>query len=134
MRFMLRIAFWFGLVALLLPAFRTSDSSGGQAKPVDPLDAASAATATFSDVRGFCTRQPSACAVGAQVAAAAGEQAQAGVKLLYEFLSEKFASRNSTTAAGSAPRDTLTQSDLVPNWRAPGKGKDAPSKRAPSES
>ena len=55
MRFMLRIAFWFGLVALLLPAFRTSDSSGGQAKPVDPLDAASAATATFSDVRGFTT-------------------------------------------------------------------------------
>lgn len=128
MRFLLRIAFWFGLVLLLLPAGRSLDSSGGQTKAVDPLDAASAATATFSDMRDFCTRQPSACAVGAQVAAAAGQRAQVGAQMLYEFLSEKLASKESTSAAGSGPRSTLTQSDLVPNWRGPEKGRDAPHK------
>ncbi|MFZ1886044.1 MAG: DUF5330 domain-containing protein [Rhodoplanes sp.] len=137
MRFLLRIAFWFGLVLLLLPTSRSSDSSGEQTKAVDPLDAASAATATFSDMRQFCTRQPEACAVGAQVAAAAGQRAQVGAKMLYEFLSEKIVSAESDSAAGAAAkgsRDTLTHSDLVPNWRGPGKGKDAAQKRAPNES
>ncbi len=136
MRFLLRIAFWFGLVLLLLPTSRSPDSSGEQTKAVDPLDAASAATATFSDMRQFCTRQPEACAVGAQVAAAAGQRAQVGAKMLYEFLSEKIVSAESDSAAALAKgsRDTLTHSDLVPNWRGPGKGKDAAQKRAPSES
>jgi hypothetical protein len=126
MRFLLRIAFWFGLVLLLLPGGRSSDSSAGQTKAVDPLEAASAATATFSDVRDFCTRQPSACAVGAQVAAAAGQRAQVGVQMLYEFLSEKLAAKEPTGGAGSGSRNTLTQSDLAPNWRGPEKGRDAP--------
>ena len=136
MRFLLRCAFWFGLVLLLLPTGRSSDSTGEQAKAVNPLEAASAATATFSDMRQFCTRQPDACAVGAQVAATAGQRAQVGAKMLYEFLSEKLAPAESDSAAAPAKgsRDTLTHSDLVPNWRGPGKGKDTPHKRASNES
>lgn len=137
MRFLLRIAFWFGLVLLLLPTGRSSDSNNEQTKAVNPLEAASAATATFSDMSHFCTRQPEACAVGAQVAAAAGQQAQVGAKMLYQFLSEKLVSAELDSAAGAAAkssRDTLTHSDLVPNWRGPGKGKDAAQKRAPNES
>lgn len=136
MRFLLRIAFWFGLVLLLLPTSRSSDSNNEQTKAVNPLEAASAATATFSDMRQFCARQPEACAVGAQVAAAAGQQAQVGAKMLYQFLSEKLVSAESDSATGAAAkasRDTLTHSDLVPNWRGPGKGKDAPNRRTPSE-
>lgn len=136
MRFFLRIAFWLGLVLLFLPTGRSSNSNNEQTKAVDPLDAASAATATFSDMRQFCARQPDACAVGAQVAAAAGQRAQVGAKMLYEFLSEKLVSAESDNAASAAAkgsRDTLTQGDLMPNWRGPGKGKDAPNRRTPSE-
>jgi hypothetical protein len=132
MRFLLRIAFWFGLVLLLLPTSRSSDSNNEQAKAVNPLEAASAATATFSDMRQFCARQPEACAVGAQVATAAGQRAQVGAKMLYEFLSEKIVAADSDSVAKGS-RDTLTHSDLVPNWRGPGKAKDAPNQRTPSK-
>jgi hypothetical protein len=147
MRFLLRVAFWFGLVLLLLPTTRPSDSDERKAAPVDAVGAASAASATFSDMRQFCTRQPDACAVGAQVAAAAGQRAQVGAKMLYDFLSEKLASAESDSAAsgpgggrrevappGKGTRDTLTHGDLAPDWRGPGKSKDAPHKRAPNES
>jgi hypothetical protein len=96
----------------------------------------------------FCTRQPGACAVGAQVATAAGQRAQAGAKLLYEMLAEKIATADPASAE-SGPgggrreqlatpvkngRDTLTDRDLVPEWRGPGRSRDASQKRAPSES
>jgi hypothetical protein len=146
MRFLLRAAFWFGIVMLLLPAFRLSDSGKRDTAPVGAVDAASAATATFSDMLQFCARQPSACAVGAQVATAAGQRAQAGAKVLYEMLSEKIAAGDQD-AAISGPggrrevatpvksgRDTLTERDLVPEWRGPGRTKDAPHKRGPADS
>jgi hypothetical protein len=147
MRFLLRAAFWFGIVMLLLPAFRSSDSGGREAAPVGAVDAASAATATFSDMLQFCARQPSACAVGAQVAAAAGQRAQTGAKLLYEMLSEKIAAaesdaavtgpaagRSELPASAKSGRDTLTDRDLAPEWRGPGRSKDASHKRTPAES
>lgn len=147
MRFLLRAAFWFGLVMLLLPAVRSSGSGERDAAPVGALDAASAASATFSDMRQFCTRQPEACAVGAQVATAAGQRAQAGAKLLYELLSDQLATAESAgaaTAAGTdrresaapanASRGTLTGRDLAPDWRGPTRNKDAPQKRVPAES
>jgi Family of unknown function (DUF5330) len=147
MRFLLRTAFWFGIVMLLLPAFRSSDSGKRDTAPVGAVDAASAATATFSDMLQFCARQPSACAVGAQVAAAAGQRAQAGAKLLYAILSEKTAAGDQDAAISgpgggrrelAAPvkggRDTLTERDLVPEWRGPGRNKDASHKRGPADS
>lgn len=148
MRFLLRAAFWFGIVMLLLPAFRSPDSGRRETAPVGAVDAATAATATFSDMLQFCTRQPGACAVGAQVATAAGQRAQAGAKLLYEMLSEKIATADPESAVSSPGggrreqlaasvkngRDTLTDRDLAPEWRGPGRSKDASQKRTPSES
>lgn len=147
MRFLLRAAFWFGLVMLLLPAIRSSGSGEKDIAPVGALEAASAASATFSDMRQFCTRQPGACAVGAQVATAAGQQAQAGAKLLYEMLSDQLAAgepagvataagteRRESAAPANAPRGTLTGRDLLPEWRGPARTKDVPQKRAPAES
>ena len=144
MRFLLRAAFWFGLVLLLLPAGRSSDSDTRQTAPVGALAAASAATATFSDMRQFCARQPDACAVGAQVAVAAGQRAQTGAKMLFEFLNDKLVSTDwemSPTAAqregastGKGSGDTLTHGDLAPDWRGPGKAKEAPQKRGRNES
>jgi cytosine/adenosine deaminase-related metal-dependent hydrolase len=146
MRFLLRAAFWFGLVLLLLPAGRSSDSDARQNAAVAALDAASAATATFSDMRLFCTRQPDACAVGAQVATAAGQRAQVGAKMLYEFFSDKLAAesdgaatgaggaRRESVSPGKGVRDTLTHGDLTPDWRGPGTSKEPSQKRARNES
>jgi len=141
MFFLLRMAFWLGLVLILLP----TDSS--QREPatseVDTADAVSAASATVEDVRGFCRRQPGACTVGSQVATAIGYKAQAGAKMLYDLLTEALAPRETGSsgntngphsavkigpdkaAAHGTSQNTLTPTDLAPAWRGPSPRKDS---------
>ena len=85
MRFLLRMAFWLGVILVLLP------SGGSQPTPkaqVSATDAVSAAKAAVVDMRQFCERQPEVCVVGSQAAVTIGQRAQAGAKMLYEFLNE----------------------------------------------
>ena len=138
MFFLLRTAFWLGLVLVLLPIGAGQRSpSGGE---VSATEAISAASATVGDLRGFCERQPDACTVGSQVATAIGYRAQAGAKMLYEALNEAMAPRetgsiatrkNGTksplekSGAERASQSTLTPADLAPAWRGPAPRKDA---------
>ena len=131
MFFLLRMAFWLGLVLILLPS---TSSERAPASAVGPSQAISAASATMGDLRQFCDRQPDACTVGSQVATQLGYRAQAGAKTLYEFLTEALAPKETgsfanagipgKSAAGNpfmekASQNTLTPADLVPVWRAP---------------
>jgi hypothetical protein len=121
----------------LLPTGSAQQAAPG-GKVFAASDAVSAASATVADLRGFCGRQPGACTVGAQVATAIGYKAQAGAKMLYDFLNEALAPRETGgISAGAAhhddagrlatdrvlpdkaPQDTLTQADLVTPWRKP---------------
>jgi hypothetical protein len=136
MRFLLRTAFWLGIVLLLLPSLGAMSGSGTPKAPaIGAADAASAAFATVSDLRQFCTRQPDACAIGAQVGIALGQKAQAGAKMLYEFLSETLASTETDTAArekaaaAKGSQHTLSQGDLAPEWRGTAKPRDAQTRR-----
>jgi hypothetical protein len=88
MRFLLRMAFWLGLVAVLLPRDGTAPPSSAQ---ISALDAMSAATATVGDMRQFCERQPDACNVGSQAAVVLEDRAKAGAKRLYDMLNERLA-------------------------------------------
>jgi hypothetical protein len=141
MFFLLRMAFWLGVVLVLLPSGSTS--RGPSVSDVGAANAISAASATVSDLRGFCSRQPDACTVGSQVATALGYKAQAGAKMLYEVLTEALAPRETGSVAGGTTReaaaksgsdnspsdrgsqDTLTSTDLIPAWRGPQPRKDA---------
>jgi hypothetical protein len=87
MFFLLRMAFWLGLVLVLLPRDKAPDSDKGP--QVSASEAVLAATAAVSDMSQFCTRQPAACAVGGQAASVVGERAQAGAKKVYEMLTER---------------------------------------------
>jgi Family of unknown function (DUF5330) len=140
MFFLLRMTFWLGLVLVLLP------SSAGQRGPagaeVSASEAISAASATVGDLRGFCGRQPGACAIGSELATAIGYKAQAGAKMLYEMLSEALAPRETGSLADGSARPaaakaaaekavvernsqtTLTPADLAPAWRGPAPRKD----------
>jgi hypothetical protein len=127
MRFLLRMAFWLTIVLVLLP------SGGSQPTPnvnMSALDAMSAAKATVTDMRSFCERQPDACAVGSQAAVAIGHRAQAGAKMLYEYLNEHLGPNDTGTVAsagtGKVPlppvrpsQQTLSPADLGPAWRGP---------------
>jgi hypothetical protein len=131
MFFLVRCAFWICLVLALLPSGGSQPSSKDAS--LNPFDALSAAGAAVSDATQFCDRQPEACEVGGKAAAAFGQRAQAGAKLLYEFLSDKIP----PTETGSIPKGpkalpsqhTLKPSDIVPEWRGPPARSEVASKR-----
>jgi len=124
MFFLLRMAFWLGVVCVLLPSGTKSTSQDAK---IDATQAVTLASAAVSDMRGFCDRQPDACKVGGKVAVAIGYKAEAGARTIYDFITTKL---SETSAIGdkaaakivpvSAPgQGTLTASDLQPAWHAP---------------
>ncbi len=125
MFFLIRTAFWLSIVIMLLPtpaSIKPPESSVGAAQAV------SAASATVSDMRQFCARQPDACEVGAQALTQFGHKAQASAKWLYEFLSEKLGTEQTASIAREpkptmvdldASQNTLTAADATPAWRGP---------------
>ncbi|MEX0752400.1 MAG: DUF5330 domain-containing protein [Xanthobacteraceae bacterium] len=125
MMFLIRVAFWLSVVIILLPAGSQQPKAGPH---IDTADAISAAGAAVADMRQFCARQPGACAVGAQAAVSFGYKAQAGAKMLYEFLTDSLAPVETgaitTASVGKyvSPgmfQNTLRPSDLTAAWRGP---------------
>jgi hypothetical protein len=127
MRFLLRMAFWLGVVLVVLP------SAGSQPAPTMPVgtnEAMSAAKAAVTDMRQFCERQAGACGIGSQAAVAIGHRARAGAKMLYEFLNEQLGpNETGSVTAARAPalplQNTLTAQDLAPAWRGSQPRRDA---------
>ena len=136
MFFLLRMAFWLGLVLVLLP--------------IGPHSAARRAgqrhRGHFGGLRhrrrsaAVLRASARACTVGSQVATAIGYRAQAGAKMLYDVLSERWrratparsptgderqpAKRRWKSPAQRPSQSTLTPADLAPAWRGPAPRKD----------
>jgi hypothetical protein len=125
MFFLLRMAFWLGLVLVLLPRDKTPELD--KQPQLGASEAVSAATAAVSDMSQFCKRQPTACEVGGQAATVIGQRAQAGARKLYQIITDKRAPDHTGSIGGisnkgpSANRatlpDTLTTDDLRAEWR-----------------
>jgi hypothetical protein len=134
MFFLLRMAFWLGLVLVLLPREKTPESD--KVPQIGASEAISAATAAASDMGQFCKRQPAACEVGGQAATAIGQRAQDGARQLYKIITKpdhpsvpdkKPDHTSSIGTAGDAeavvvnapPADALTDDDMAIEWRPP---------------
>jgi hypothetical protein len=122
MFFLLRMAFWLGLVLVLLPRDQTPDSA--KLPHVGASEAISAATAAVSDMTQFCKRQPAACEVGGQAATVIGHRAQDGARKLYRIITDKRSSDETGSigkvqdAASQADvQNTLTPDDLQIEWQ-----------------
>ena len=126
MFFLLRMAFWLGLVLVLLPREKTPESE--KLPQIGASEAVSAATAAVSDMGQFCKRQPAACEVGGQAATVIGQRAQDGARKLYQIITDKKSADHTGSIGGveaaeieaiGAPRDTLTPDDLQADWQIP---------------
>ena len=122
MFFLLRAAFWLTIVLALLPTGKSNPAASGP----QVSEAISAAGATVSDVRHFCTRQPEACEVGSQVAVMIGQRAQAGAKMLYDLFNE----HSGPTETGSVP-GAMTEPPVITTPAAPSSA-NAPNDRTPA--
>jgi hypothetical protein len=144
MFFLLRMAFWLGLVLVLLPREKTPASE--KLPQINTQEAVQAATAAVSDMTQFCKRQPQACEVGGQAATVIGHRAQEGARKIYQIITEKPAAAEKPTTpekpagadkrapdhtgsidapeveelpAGEAAPDTLSAEDVAAEWRLP---------------
>ena len=91
MFFLLRMAFWLGVVCVLLPSGAKTDVPAAN---IDATQALTLAGAAVSDMRGFCDRQPEACVTGGKVAVAIGHKAEAGARTIYDFVTAKLAEKS----------------------------------------
>lgn len=121
MFFLMRMAFWLGLVLVLLPTEKTPEEA--KLPQIGATEAVTAAGAAVSDIGKFCTRQPAACEIGGQAATVIGHRAQAGARKVYQMITDK---KDTTGSIGGgnelsqhAPADTLTLDDLKSDWRGP---------------
>ena len=133
MFFLLRVAFWLTIVLALLPT--GSSQPVAQDAKFGTTEAVVAAGAAVSDVSNFCGRQPGACEVGAQAAVAIGQRAQAGAKMVYEFINDRMARGETGSVPERKPepklvsirtvpsvpgsQTTLNPADLEPAWQGP---------------
>jgi Family of unknown function (DUF5330) len=126
MFFLLRMAFWLGLVLVLLPREKTPESDN--VPQIGASEAVSAATAAVSDMGQFCKRQPAACEVGGQAATVIGQRAQDGARKIYKIITDKKPDHTSSidtaddaeaVVAAPPPADALTEEDMAIEWRLP---------------
>jgi hypothetical protein len=125
MFFLLRMAFWLGLVLVLLPRDKTPESE--KLPQIGAAEAVQAATAAVSDMGQFCKRQPAACEVGGQAATAIGQRASDGARKIYQIITDKKPPDHTGSIGSSedpevslvASRDTLTADDQAIEWRSP---------------
>lgn len=127
MFFLLRMTFWIGLVMMLMPSGAKHITAVTHAE-VSAGDALSTTSSSVSDMRHFCSHQPTACTIGSQAAITFGQRAQAGAKMISDFLNERTASRQTGAAASKSAKaatpvnvktsqDTLSAGDVAPAWR-----------------
>jgi Family of unknown function (DUF5330) len=149
MFFLLRMAFWLGLVLVLLPREKSPDSD--RLPQIHAQEAVQAATAAVSDMTQFCKRQPQACDVGGQAATVIGHRAAEGARKVYQIITDKPETTDkiggsekpigpvkpaadkrapdhtgsidepmvAEVAPGEAPADTLSSDDLAADWHLP---------------
>ena len=122
MFFLLRMAFWLGLVLVLLPREKTPESE--KLPQIGASEAISAATAAASDMGQFCKRQPAACEVGGQAATAIGQRAQDGARQLYKIITDKKPPDHTNSIGGGRRRGrgrgrgTPGDADAKTIWRS----------------
>jgi hypothetical protein len=117
--FLIRMAFWIGLVVLLLPTDERQ-----QARLYG------AATAAVERVTTFCDRNGKTCAAGSDLWASFLKKAEFGARMAFDLVTNRSsggrdedaprvepASAKGKVERKPAPRGTLTPADLTPPWR-----------------
>ncbi|WP_018698555.1 DUF5330 domain-containing protein [Amorphus coralli] len=139
--FLIRAAFWFTIVLLVLPFTQSgpepSASPAGSetqtqaiapARPETEVSSREAVTAlqgAVSDVSGFCDRQADACDAGRSVISALGARLRDGAATLAYILDEALDGEDAAPAGAPATPGTLTPEDRSPDWQV-GSGQQRP--------
>jgi hypothetical protein len=107
MWFLIKTAFWFSLVLVLLPVFSSQSTTRLQNEPkVQVSDAFGAATGAFQYVSALCSEKPDVCVKGGETFTALGYRAREGALVAYQFLDNQFGG-NKADGKSVVPADTI---------------------------
>jgi hypothetical protein len=94
MWFLIKTAFWFSLVLVLLPVFSSSSTTRTQDNPqVQVGDAVTAATGAFQYVTSLCSEKPDVCVKGGATLTALGYRAREGALVAYEMIDHQLSGK-----------------------------------------
>ncbi|KQS77448.1 hypothetical protein ASG25_03520 [Rhizobium sp. Leaf384] len=119
MWFLIKAAFWFSLVLVLLPIFGTEDATQTQTRTtagVDIGETVSAASEAIGYISAICLEKPDVCTKGAETFNALGHRAKDGARIAYQLLETQFADEK--TAQAAAPGGDGVTTGTVPAARA----------------
>jgi hypothetical protein len=103
MGFLLRMAFWFSLVLLVLP-FDLGEATDDQPS-VGAIQTFLAAREAVGDVSGICERKPEVCEIGKSALHTVGIRAREAARIAYEMLDSQFGQPDRETQTGSIPAE-----------------------------
>lgn len=104
MWFLIKGAFWFSLVLVLLPLFDTDATQKLEQGPAVELgDTVSAASEAISYLSAMCLQKPEVCEKGAEAFVALGHRAREGAHVAYKLLDSQFADPSELAAALDQP-------------------------------
>ena len=117
MGFLIRTAFWFSLVLLLLPLGTGPNGENS----VSPLQAIFAAREAVGDLAGICERKPDVCETGKAAMQTIGVRARESARIAYQALDQQFGQPETAMQSGQPDMaaqlgqpDTATQTGSVP--------------------
>lgn len=108
MWFLIRGAFWFSLVLVMLPIFDQEATDRLANEPgVELTDALGAAAGVISYATELCAEKPDVCVKGAETFSTLGSRAREGARVAYTYLDTQFADEAATKAADAVKTGTV---------------------------
>ncbi|PLX39044.1 MAG: hypothetical protein C0606_00410 [Hyphomicrobiales bacterium] len=105
---LIRTAFWLCLLIAVLPIEPDTSDNTAQTD-ISTWEAIGAAQSIYSDISGFCERNPATCETGQSAANAFSNKAKASAKALYEYLND-----DETAAPAPVPASTEPAGKVSP--------------------
>lgn len=103
MWFLIKTAFWFSLVLVLLPIFSSQSATRTQMNPqVQVSDAVTAATGAFQYVTSLCSQKPEICVKGGETFTALGYRAREGALVAYEMIDHQLSGKSADKTADAS--------------------------------
>ena len=108
MWFLIRAAFWFSLVLVMLPIFDEDATDRlSKEKGVEITDALGAAAGVISYASDLCAQKPEVCVKGAETFSTLGVRAREGARVAYTYLDTQFADEAAVKAADAVKTGTV---------------------------
>ncbi|MDR3372917.1 MAG: DUF5330 domain-containing protein [Ancalomicrobiaceae bacterium] len=114
MGFLFKVAFWLSLVILLIPADESETRKLADGRSVGIFETFGLAQSAYEDAKGFCGRNPDACATGEVAASTFGAKARTGARWVYSWFDPSAKQAAALPQSGPLPASQPAMQPMPP--------------------